>query len=730
MRRRGLTGWMSVVAMVLAAGAVEAQAPYPGLQVGPTWIQNGQARVELKGMSFSYSRWDKTARAWKSCLDSGILGADVADTDVVARIRQNYGVYYMFQDVAPGHVATALTNGSATLTFRMERDDLRSDFRLTLLKDTPYLLVEQTAQSRPDLVGTAFVRLPKDMEFAAACNSPDPSAITPYSLRNAKRAWNFSMTQFLVAHSAESPGFYGVFPALADTPVQNVTVVGVRQFGIPLPYFYIAGDGTAAATPDAVKLWAAGHLKALAPLRPPKTALATVVSEAPRYAPMVPAPTAAEVVASNPSVAFIQRAMARMAESTPAKPATVRFEFYGQSITVQTWTQIVQGELSKRFPSVKFSFVNPSIGGYHAGLLLRTAEHDLYPWYPDILVFHVYGSVDKYEEIVRNARARTTAEIVLWTSHLGSGDTLDKNPDTDARIVRIREIAKRYDCTLIDVRRKWIAYITEKNIPPQALLKDVVHLNGDGIRLMAAFIAPQFVRAPELATTPQAGTVTDVPLDSPAVTKGADGSLTLAFQGNRVVAISAGGGAGAAEVLLDGEPMAGRRELWAVTRPSNAPMVWWPAINQVRCEKPALTEDWTLTCLHDSTPDGKKIHFRLVGSKTGPDGEGFSDAEFVSTSGRAVFSPVDFSIAEGVGYSKTTLPEGFQVTWQTYPLFTEKYEPQPAGTETVLVQNCANAAHKLTLKGSAEKLGIAAFRVYAPAPDLAPPLGAVTSGNP
>jgi hypothetical protein len=56
------------------------------------------------------------------------------------------------------------------------------------------------------------------------------------------------------------------------------------------------------------------------------------------------------------------------------------------------------------------------------------------------------------------------------------------------------------------------------------------------------------------------------------------------------------------------------------------------------------------------------------------------------------------------------------VKWKSYPLFTANYEPQPTGTETVLVQNCAPTAHKLTLKGSTEKLGISGFRVYAPAP--------------
>jgi hypothetical protein len=426
-----------------------------------------------------------------------------------------------------------------------------------------------------------------------------------------------------------------------------------------------------------------------------------------------PAAMAADV--ANSSVAFIQRTMARIAQSTPQKPATVRLMFYGQSITAQSWTKLVEQDLAQRFPSVKFAFHNAAIGGFTSPALIRTAEHDLYPWYPDLLVFHVYGPVDKYEEIIRNVRARTTAEIVLWTSHLSAKETLDKNPDADPRIVAIRAIAKKYDCLLIDVRKKWIAHLEEHNLQPPALLRDGVHLNDEGIKLMASFIAPELVPVPGLTTTPQAGTVTDIPLDSPAVPRGEAGNLTLPFVGNRLVAISGGAGPCAAEVLLDGEPMSGRPELWAVTRPSTGPKIWMPAIKQITFEKTPLAEEWALTCLPDSTPDAKRVHFQVAGSQTGADGEGFSDARFVSHSGRVVIDPADWHLAWSLGYKKLQLPAGFQVKWKTYPLFTARYEPPPAGTETVLVQNCLNGSHRLTLKGSVAKLGIAGFRVYAPA---------------
>jgi hypothetical protein len=323
--------------------------------------------------------------------------------------------------------------------------------------------------------------------------------------------------------------------------------------------------------------------------------------------------------------------------------------------------------------------------------------------------------VDKYEEIIRNVRARTTAEIVLWTSHLNARETLDTNPDVSERIVAIRDIAKRHDCMLIDVRKKWIAHLQEKNLEPSALLRDSVHLNDQGVKLLASFIAPELVHEPTLKTTVQAGNVTEITLDSPAVRRDEAGNVTLTFTGNRVVAVSGGGGEQSVEILLDGEQMFRRRELWAATRPSTAPKMWMPAIKQVSFEKTPVTEEWTLTCLPDSTPDATRVHFRVAGSITGEDGEGWSDERFVSRSGRVVIDPADWHLAWCLAYRKLQLPEGFQIKWKTYPLLTARFEPQPAGAETVLVQNCANEKHQLILRGSAARAGITAFRVYAPA---------------
>jgi len=424
--------------------------------------------------------------------------------------------------------------------------------------------------------------------------------------------------------------------------------------------------------------------------------------------------------AENPSAVYIQRTMKALAESTAAHPAHVRVLFYGQSVTAQAWTQTVQKELTARYPTVRFEFRNAAIGGYQSDVLIRTADHDLYPWYPDLLFFHVYGPTDKYEEIVRRVRERTSAEIVLWTSHLSANE----NPDAllkqyDARTLKILEVADKYHTLKIDLRKKWCHYLIDNHLSVTNLLRDSVHLRPAGCDVYAKFIDEELVRVPGACGDPAlSGTITTIPVGDPAVTKGAGGSLTLRFSGNRVAAVSDGKGTAGtkARVLLDGQPMDGVRELWAITRPSVGPAgIWMPAVNNIGFEKTPVEETWTLTCLPDSTPDGKKIHYQVAGTVTGEDGEGWSTERFVSRSGRAIIEPGDWRVAWTLGYKKATLPEGFKVTWKAYPMFCRTYEPKAADERTLLMQGCSNGPHTLTLLPEGGSLGISAFVVHSPA---------------
>src|SRR5208283_3669340 len=90
--------------------------------------------------------------------------------------------------------------------------------------------------------------------------------------------------------------------------------------------------------------------------------------------------------------ANIQRTMTLLATSTPEHRNKVRIVFYGQSITEQDWSKRVADDLRQRFPNADLDIQNRAIGGFAAQILIRPAEHDLYPFYPDLLIFHVYGA--------------------------------------------------------------------------------------------------------------------------------------------------------------------------------------------------------------------------------------------------------------------------------------------------------------------------------------------------
>ncbi|MBT3379597.1 MAG: SGNH/GDSL hydrolase family protein [Lentisphaerae bacterium] len=418
--------------------------------------------------------------------------------------------------------------------------------------------------------------------------------------------------------------------------------------------------------------------------------------------------------------AHIQRTMKLLADSTPEKRNRVRVLFYGQSITCQSWWRAVAKELKERFPAADLDIKNRAIGGFTAPNLIATTEYDLFPFYPDLLIFHVYGSakMDKWEEIIRLARTRTATEILLWTHH-DAGRKRDY-PQSE----RIREIAVKYDCGLVDVEAQWQKVLAEKGLEPKAFLSDSVHLNKEGCALLASMITPFLVRTSKLMTDQSRGLAEDISMDDASVKVRGDGSVELAFTGNRIdaIALPGVGTDGLAAVTIDGKSSAEIDGTFALTRPSNAPYTWFPAVKVIKNNAPLVAEKWTLEFL-EFTPDASEFTYRATGSVTGEDGEGSKDKPFVSKSGRVVIDGganwhrVPWSLT----YKKKKMPETFSVNWRVYPMFVDELRfpaVKNAASEraVTLVQGLPNGPHTLRLiphKGT--KLDLRGFRVYHPA---------------
>jgi hypothetical protein len=393
----------------------------------------------------------------------------------------------------------------------------------------------------------------------------------------------------------------------------------------------------------------------------------------------------------------IQRTMRLLATSTPQKRHRVRVLFYGQSITEQSWTKDVAADLRRRFPHADLDIQNRSIGGWASQLLIRSAEHDLYPFYPDLLIFYVYGDHTKYDEIIRQTRSRTTAEVLMLTDHMAVGD---QNWSETMSTKLLPEIAKKYGAELADIRSPWKSYLKDNAFDAQKLLSDAVHLNDHGNFLMAELVKRHLRHDPKL---PAQEHVKDVV--APAWK---DGVLRLEFDGNRVDAVV--DGPGKATLTIDGKAP----DVYAYTRPNDVPgWVWVTGVlTRVDWEKPRVAEDWTLKLTEYKGP--KEFKYAVSGSRTGPDGEGSSAAKFVSTSGRVVVDPKDFFFEN----CRKPFAPGFEIKWSCRPLYADPFVAPPArgpGLETAatLVQGLSNGPHVLELKAD-KPVPIKLLRIYRP----------------
>ena len=407
-----------------------------------------------------------------------------------------------------------------------------------------------------------------------------------------------------------------------------------------------------------------------------------------------------------------QRAMTLMATSTPQQRNTVRILFYGQSIIGQRWHRMVMDDLKERFPNTDFVVANKALGGFGSHFLVRTLHYDVIPFYPDLMVFHVYGPVDKYEELIREIRSRTTCEIIMQSDHANRWPEGTRESHTP-----FADIAQKYGCSWQPQRWEWTDYLRDNNLEPPALLRDEVHLNEHGRWLMAELLKRYMVYLPDEPQDEWKDTVRTYEVGKDIQWK--NGKLSLPFVGNRVVALAAPGPIVTASVRIDGKKPSEHFECYTFTRPSGTPKIGWPAIKKITWQKPPLLESWEATC-RDFNEDHTEFTFSIEGSKTGFDGTGKASETFVSNSGRIVIEPEDWVFDYDRRVGKQPAPDGFKVTWQAELMGTDTYTaPDVTDTArqhpTVLASDLENTEHTLELATEGSLLpAIKAIVVYRP----------------
>ena len=417
----------------------------------------------------------------------------------------------------------------------------------------------------------------------------------------------------------------------------------------------------------------------------------------------------------------IQRTMSLLACSNPWKHNPVSILVYGQSITGQGYIdRYLKVELPKLYPDARISIENRSIGGYEAPRLVRTSSQDMYPVYPDLIIFQDYGGnyTGELERMLSNVRRYTTSEFMILTHHVDAGG------DANAQHSKtIRELAAKYGCELADMRSEWNTFLKEENLEPKALLSDSVHLNDRGGDLMARLVARHFVLNPYLAK-PWGNIVrtyearrpieeaTDEIRFSGAPWKVENGgtigidpksALVLDFVGNRIDVVfqDIKGKLGTAKVLIDGKAPSSFISTWATTRSSTLPDWWFPCVDRITLGGKPVVEDWSLN-IHFNKVDGTDFTFEAIGSVTGKDGTGNGKKTFVSNSGIIRIDPMDYSSAGVYAYRKVPLPKDLLVKWSVYCMGLDVFKPVVSSEQgeinrITIVKGLPNGQHELRI---------------------------------
>ncbi len=429
--------------------------------------------------------------------------------------------------------------------------------------------------------------------------------------------------------------------------------------------------------------------------------------------------------------------------STDENPNRVKILFYGQSIIQSMNTESVINTLKERYPTAIIEHENRAIGGFQAPNLVRVATHDLYPYYPDLMIFHVYGGEEtgEFEEIIRNTRKYTTSEIMLLTHHYA----WEKDPEKMVEQTRkddissefIRGIAKKYNCELVDIRLGWKAYLEAhpeigiNNLMGNEVSSDV-HPNKKGNKLLELLLLRHFRVYNAEGNHPWAKTVTTVDLTNQMATDGAgrinpntepalklgSESIELGFSGNRVELIaftSSSDNYGGLDVFIDGKKPSEIPELYYATRPSRSHTHWRPALKRVTLGDNPTLETWSLE-ITSIDHENRYLEFQVGGTKTGFDGKGNNKDVFVSESGMIIIEPSDFFIFEADDYTRRPTPVGFEITWEIMPLFQDQISYDPDQPIYLLAQGLKNKEHKLQLiyQGNTARFPIKALRIYSP----------------
>ena len=436
-----------------------------------------------------------------------------------------------------------------------------------------------------------------------------------------------------------------------------------------------------------------------------------------------------EEVREISSPRYIQRTMHLLATSTPENPNNVNILVYGQSLSAQDWWLEVKNHLAQEFPQANLNMINKAIGGFSSQILIKTVERDILDYYPDLVIFHVFGSDVKYEEVLKKMRSLTSAEVLIWN------DPQNKVPksewNTQMSYEKVPALAEKYKCSFIDLRTPIQEMVEQKDLVyADEFTKDGTHFNDKGCSLIASHIIPHLVYDEKYLPDPNnLCTIFEARKDF----NGKNGEIELPFEGNRVDIITSANWNEklSCKVYIDGKKPSDFQGAYNYSRPNDNGASGWiwsvAAPVRIRHKKPWVNETFTLT-FDSINYETRFFTFHVEGSKSGFEGYGNNREDFLSNSGRVFIEANevhdsitgDWHVFRNYDVLGFKIEPGYQTTWETYLMGLDEFIPEKPGNGKdekiiILVKGIPNGKHVLKLKctnGNAS--GISKIRIYKP----------------
>jgi hypothetical protein len=425
----------------------------------------------------------------------------------------------------------------------------------------------------------------------------------------------------------------------------------------------------------------------------------------------------------------IQRTMALLESSTPDKRNTVRILVYGQSLSAQDWWLDVKKYLEEKFPYANLVMDNKAIGGFASQFLIKTVKRDVLDFYPDLVIFHVFGSDLYYEEVLVEMRSLTSTEIAIWNDPQNNPQPNEWHEEMSYMI--IPSFALNYKCMLIDLRTPINEMIKDKNLVyADEFTRDGLHFNEEGCKMLASHIIPHLKFTPVYESDPHEL------LKIYKVGKDVDWNnleLVLPFNGNRidVVVPHSSDPQNGCMVFIDNKKPSEFPEAYNFTRPNDTGEKGWiwnvGAPVRIQRKTPWINESFTLT--FDSIDYGARFFtFHVKGSECGFEGKGNNREDFISNSGRVFIQANevndsisgDWHVFRNYDVLKFQIEKGYQTTWETYLMGSDTFISKSEEDETIensitLFKGIPNGEHTLRLRCKGENIPeILEFKVYQP----------------